>query len=504
MLRASCCAAVVLRANRAWLGTRAARALVLRCALLQLPASLSGPSDALATGPSRAEAVAGAASASPAPGGSSTGPAQESDSGASRLVLRRARLDNGLRIVLHRDTSLPTVAIGIAYGVGTRHEGDGEQGLARWLQHAMFNGSRNVAPGGHARLIREQGGSHAAWTSAEHTVFVELLPAHALALGLWLEADRMKSLELSAAELAWQGRLLELELEREARQQGAQGKRELAALVFADVARQAAPSRGGAAAVLPSRGPEQLLAALQAFRQRYYAPNNAVLTVAGHFEPLEALNLIQVHFAGAQPVELPPSPELQLPEQTQARRTTREARAGQAPALWQGWSIPGAREPEHDALELASVILGSGVGSRLHQLLVAEQGLATAVSTWTEGARGRDLFGVAVQLREGGDPEQASRLVLAQVAALARFGPSAAELQRAQRMLETRAWLELDGNLARARALCEAELFAHDARLLEPSLGRYRRVSREEVQRVLARYLRPARRSDVLLRARKR
>ena len=172
---------------------------------------------------------------------------------------------------------------------------------------------------------------------------------------------------------------------------------------------------------------------------------------------------------------------------------------GPGPALWQGWSIPGVRTTEHDALDLAGIILGGGVSSRLHQLLVIDEGVAQRVSVWTDGSRGADLFGVQVQLRESADPEQAGRLVLAQVAALGRFGPGAAEVQRARRALETDAWLQLDGNQARARALCDAELFTHDARLLETNIERYRHVSAEDVQRAVARYLRPTRRSDVLL-----
>ncbi|MEY4549324.1 MAG: hypothetical protein RL685_5519 [Pseudomonadota bacterium] len=409
-----------------------------------------------------------------------------------RLTLRRTRLDNGLRVVLNRDTSLPTVAIAVAYSVGTRHELTNEQGFARWLQHAMFQGSRNVAAGEHARQIEEQGGTHAAWTSVDRTLFVDVLPAHALALGLWLEADRMKSLELSSAELGWQERLLEIEIERRDRNQATRGAHQLQALVF----REAGPARPGTDG---SASAAQLLPDLRAFQQRYYAPNNAVLTLAGDFEVLEALNLIQSHFADAKPVVLPPAPGARPSEQSEPRRVVLQDREAQRPSLWQGWSIPGVRTAEHDALQLARAILGTGVSSRLHQLLVTEKGLAQRVSVWTDDNRGSDLFGVEVQLLESADPEQASRLVLGQVAALGRFGPSAPEMQRALGLLETDAWLQLDGNQARASALCDAELFAHDARRLETDIERYRQVSSEDVQRAVAGYLRPTRRSDVLL-----
>lgn len=501
MVRAWCGAAGVPGAGWALMAARrSARAAVLGCALSWLYPAGSRAFAADASEPAAAVEPGPASATGAEPTGGTPGRT------TSRLTLRRSRLDNGLRVVLHRDPSLPTVAIGVAYAVGTRHEGKDEQGFARWLQHVMLGGSRNVAAGEHVRQLHEHGGSHGAWTSPDRTLFIDVLPAHALALGLWLEADRMKSLELSDAEVAWHGRLLELELEREARAPSASGARELRALVFRDDAGYVASQAPAAAQAAGARAPrtEPLFPAVRAFHRRYYAPNNAVLTLSGDFEVLEALNLIQTYFADAEPVELPPAPDAQPAEQSKARRIALWAHEGQGPALWQGWSIPGARAAEHDALELARLILGAGVGSRLSQQLVSEKGMARQVSAWMEGSRGPDLFGVEVQLREGADPDQASGLVLTQIAALARFGPSAAELRRAQLLLETGTWLKLDGPRARVEALCDAELFAHDARLLDTDLARYRQLSREDVRRAVARYLRPARRSDVLVRVRQR
>lgn len=315
----------------------------------------------------------------------------------------------------------------------------------------------------------------------------------------------MKSLELSSTELAWQGRLLQLELAQEARSPGVRAVSELRAQLFGELSSARAAAQASSTAGAPGfSSSKDRLPALRAFHQRYYAPNNAVLAISGSFEVLEALNLIQTYFADARSVELPPAPDVQPAEQRQAQRIVLSAEGARAPALWQGWPAPAARSVEHDALQLARFILGTGVGSRLSQLLISEKGLAREVSVWMDGGRGPDLFGVEVQLREGMDPEQASRLVLAQIAALARFGPSAAELERAQRLLETSTWLKLDGNVARARALCEAELFAHDARLLETDLVRPRQVTREDVQRAVARYLRPSSRTDVFLRVPRR
>jgi zinc protease len=411
-----------------------------------------------------------------------------------RLPIRRIRLDNGLRVVLSRDISLPTVALCVTYDVGTRNEGDGQRGFAHLLELLMFEGSRNVAAGEHARWIAEHGGRHAAMTSSDRTHFIDRLPAHALALGLWLEADRMKSLELSADAFERQRRVAQLEAEGRRFAPHAPGNRKLHALVFRDFPSYAlGPLEGPTGQSTPQH------AELRAFHRQFYAPNNAVLTLAGNFEVLEALNLIHEYFADAQPVALPPAPGRELPEQTEPRSATLEGSSDPAAALLHGWAIPASRTADHYALELAMHILGTGATSRLQQLLVVDKSYAREIVVWTDEHRGPDLFGIEATLTDDADPEQVSRLVLAQIAALGRFGPSAPELTRAQRQIRARFLLGLDGNRARAIALSDAELFTHDARLLETDLDRYEQVSREDVQRVVARYLRNSRRSDVLV-----
>ncbi len=415
------------------------------------------------------------------------------------LAIRRTRLDNGLRVVLSRDTSLPTVAICVTYDVGARNESAEQRGFAQLLEQLMFQGSRNVGPGEHRRWITEHGGQSAADSSEDRTRFTDVLPANALALGLWLEADRMRELELSRTAFERELGRARAESATPRAQQGSLGDRALQALVFRDYPPYA-HAGGWEETDAPSADP---LPALLAFHRQYYVPNNAVLSVAGNFEVLDALNQIHTYFSDIASVSLPPAPGGEPPEQTEARSAVLEAQPGSSSVLWQGWAIPALRTPEHDALELAGAILATGVGSRLHQLLVLEKLQALRVAVRTGGHRGPDLFAVQATLVEGADPEQVRRLIQGQIASLGRFGPTGAELTRAQNQLHAGLLRELDGNRSRASALADAELSAHDARLLESDLERYEHVSRQDVQRAVARYLRNNSRSDVLLRPRR-
>jgi zinc protease len=430
-------------------------------------------------------------STEPSPGGSAARGPRE----LPPIAIRRSRLDNGLRVVLSRDTSLPTIAICVTYDVGSRNESTEQRGFAQLLERLMFQGSRNVGPGQHQRWIAEHGGQSAAEASEDRTHFTDSLPANALALGLWLEADRMKELELSRDAFERERARARAQAERQAAEPAALGARALQALVFRDYPPYAHGSSETTGA--PSADP---LPALLDFHRQYYAPNNAVLSVAGNFEVLDALNLIHTYFSEIRSVSLSPAPGGEPPEQSEARSSVLEAPPGRGSVLWQGWAIPARRTPEHDALELAGAILATGLGSRLHQLLVLDKSQARSVEVWTRGHRGPDLFAVQATLAEGADPEQVRRMIQGQIASLGRFGPSAAELARAQNQLRATLLHEIDGNRARASALADAELSAHDARLLESDFERYQRVSRQDVQRAVARYLRNTSRSDVLLR----
>jgi len=433
-------------------------------------------------------------SAEPSPRGAAAAGPRE----LSPFAIRRTRLDNGLRVVLSRDTSLPTVAICVTYDVGARNESAGQRGFAQLLQRLMFQGSRNVGPGEHQRWIAEHGGQSAAETTEDRTRFTTLLPANGLGLGLWLEADRMRELELSRD--AFERERARSPSEKPAAEHESLGARALQALVFRDDPPYAPALVGSEATDVPSDDP---LPALRAFHRQYYAPNNAVLSVAGNFEVLDALNLIHTYFSALRSVSLPPAPGGELPEQTEARSAVLDGQPGHGSVLWQGWAIPARRTSEHDALELAGAILATGIGSRLHQLLVLDKSQARSVAVWTGRQRGPDLFAVQATLTESADPELVRRLIQGQIASLGRFGPTAAELIRAQNQLHAGLLHELDGNRARASALADAELSAHDARQLESDLERYQHVSRQDVQRAVARYLRNTSRSDVLLRPRR-
>jgi zinc protease len=411
-----------------------------------------------------------------------------------RLDVKRTKLDNGLRVVMLVDHTTPTVAIDVVYDVGARNEERGRSGFAHLFEHMMFQGSHNVPRGAHFKLVSSHGGQLNGTTTADHTSYFEMLPSSELALGLWLEADRMKSLDISQDNFENQRSVVKEEYRKSIENAAyAPASLRLVELVFQGYwPYEHAPigtMRDLDAAQLPW---------VRTFHDAYYAPNNAVIAIAGDFEESEGLALVKRYFGDARaqssvPRYQPPA----SPEQTAPRSSIVEDAHAKLPALFAGWMIPESHEPDHYALELAAMLLGDGESSRLHRLLVRERSVAIDASASVNGHRGPDIFEVGVRLASGARIEQISKLLDAQLADLGRAGPSDEEMRKLKNRMRARYLFGLQSNVARASTLAETELHRGDASLVNGELDRYFAVTKEDIRRVVTRYLTTARRSTV-------
>jgi len=425
-----------------------------------------------------------AAPTTPAPKGGAPAPV------AITLPILRATLENGLRVVVNVDHASPTVGIAVVLDVGARDEERGKSGLSHLFEHLMFEGSRNVAAGDHARLVKSRGGVTGSATSADRTVLFETLPASELALGLWLEADRMRSLDAGRDGFE-RGRAV-VEAEHRRRREGAAqaaGAVRLEELVYQGFW----PYEHDAMGALADLGGVTLEEA-QAFHAHHHGPGAAVLAIAGDVVAEEAMALVHRYFDAIPRTQTAPHPDATLPEQTSQRTAIVKDDQARTAGVLYGWAVP-PRGAEHDALVLAGVILGDGESSRLHQLLVRDRGLAQRVSAGAEGRRGPDLFRVDARLAEGARVGDVERLVEAEVKALATRGPTDAEMEKARRRVESAFVLGLQSSVERARALGEHELAFGDATQLALALPRAFAVTKDDVKRAVAQHLGPTRRT---------
>lgn len=409
------------------------------------------------------------------------------------LSIQRATLDNGLKVVMNPDHAAPTVAVSVTYGVGSSSEVEGRTGFAHLFEHMMFQGSKHAKKGEHFTLISDRGGSLNGTTNSDRTNYFEVLPANELELALWLESDRMRWLAVTPENFENQRAVVEEEFRMRIQNQAyVPGTLRLGELVFTGYAPYAHPTIGSMADLDAAK-----FDWVKDFHDQHYAPDNAVLTIAGDFEPDQAMALAQKYFAPAERKNPPALTFAPLPDKPNAGRATLEDNNARTPGFMFGFMIPPSRTPEHYALELASVLLADGESSRLYRKLVHDRAVAERVSAWTDDHRGPDQFSVMAVLTEKGKLPDVEAAIDGELAELRRAPPKAAELEKAKRRLRSSFVFGLQTNMGRAIQLGEFETHWGDARLLARELSQYLAVTPEQVQQAAARYLTPERRSLV-------
>jgi predicted Zn-dependent peptidase len=419
-----------------------------------------------------------------------------SSTALSRLTVIRETLPNGLRVVMSPDTSVPTVAVAVYYDVGSRNEARGRSGFAHLFEHMMFQGSANVDKGEHFSLIMNRGGSVNGTTNVDRTNYFETLPSNELALGLWLEADRMRSLAVTAENFENQRETVKEE--RRQRYDNVpymNSMLRINELAYGDYWPYAHSTIGDMQDL--TNAP---LSAVQEFFRQYYTPANAVLAIAGDFAPDDAMTLVRRYFGEIDSHPPPPFDPPPLRPQTSARAETMLDANAELPAFHIAYPVPPARQPDHYPLEMLAIVLGDGESSRLYQELVKRREMVQEIWVSTDDRRGPDLFSFWAILSAGHTGADVREVIYAALADVARRGITPRELEKAKNRVRAAFVFGLQSNLQRARQIAEYELYWGDAELLKGELARYLAVTAEDVKRVAGQYFADSNRNvlDVL------
>ncbi|HEX6245713.1 MAG TPA: pitrilysin family protein [Polyangiales bacterium] len=448
------------------------------------PSAAPAPS---ATPTASPAAPAGVSSAPPAAATTKTAPAAAPAGAPSTLAslpIVRATLKNGLRVVMTPDRTIPTVGIALFYDVGSRNEVRGRSGFAHLFEHMMFQGSANVAKGEHFQLVLNRGGEMNGTTSEDRTNYYETLPSNELPLGLWLEADRMKSLAITQDNFENQRQTV-MEERRQSydNQPYAKSWLRVNELAFGDYFPYSHSTIGDMKDL--ENAP---LTAVQEFFDAYYAPNNAVLSLAGDFDPTQALALVEKYFGDIPSRSRPPYEPGELSPQTEERRESMLDPLAQLSGFHVAYHIPSSREPDHYPLDILAMALGDGESSRLYQELVKKRELLSSLNVGTDSRRGPDLFSFWCVVAEGKEAKQAQDVIFAEIEKVAKQGLSARELDKAKNRVRSSFVFGLSSTLSRALTLGTFELYFGNAELLKTELDRYLAVTNDDVKRVAARY----------------
>jgi zinc protease len=412
---------------------------------------------------------------------------------AITLPVEAFTLPNGLRLLVHKDTSEPVISSYVFFRAGSRNEQCGATGIAHLFEHMMFNGAKKYPPGVFDDLIEGHGGNTNGYTTRDFTAYLNNFPREALPVVLDLEADRMWHLAITPKNIE-QERGIVMEERRLRIDNDVEGAMNEALYLHAYERSSYRWNTVGFMADLR----HITLAEAKAYFETYYAPNNAVLVLTGDVDPAAAHALVQRLF-GAIPRHAPPPPvDAEEPEQD-GERVIMVRKPAELPAIMLGYRAVTVLDPDRPALDVAARILGSGESSRLALDLVRTREIATSVAADLRWGIDPELFIIYAQAKPGKTADEMTRGIDDGVAPLARGPVTPEELARAKRLLRMELVKGLKTASGKANQLGFFEVVLGDYHKLFDLEAGWDAVTAADVQRVASTYLVPSKRTRVVL-----
>jgi zinc protease len=409
--------------------------------------------------------------------------------GRLEVPYRQFQLANGLNVILHRDTSVPIVAVNVWYHVGSANERPGRTGFAHLFEHLMFEGSKHVKEGEFDTLLEAAGGNNNGSTTNDRTNYVIDIPSNALELALFLESDRMAYLLDTMSPERVNG---QRDVVKNERRQSYENRPYGMASIELD--KMLWPA--GHPYSWPTIGHmEDLTAAshddVVQFFKKYYAPNNASLVIAGDIDFDTTKALVEKWFGEVPkgvPVEPIAPPAAML---TEVKRHTMTDRV-RLSRLFLGWLTPRVYAPGDAALDVASSVLAGGKNSRLYKRLVYDTQMAQDVSAYQQSGPLGSQFIVDVTARPGRAIADIQAAVDEELAKLQQEPPSTREMQRALNQIEASFYrgMQRVGSFGGKADKLNAYFFAGGGPdYFAEDLARYTSLSALDVQAAVAQWL---------------
>jgi predicted Zn-dependent peptidase len=398
-----------------------------------------------------------------------------------QIPIETYRLSNGLQVTLSRDNTAPIVAVNLWYHVGSANEREGRTGFAHLFEHMLFQGSEHVGANEHFELVQRAGGTLNGSTWLERTNYFETVPSNQLELALWLEADRMGALlpAMTQTKLDTQRDVVKNERRWSVDNQpyGTWWEK-LPALAFP-------PSHPFHHSLIGSMEDlsEASLDDVEQFFRTFYTPDNAVLSIAGDFDSLQARDFVDKYF-GSIPkgIGKPALESMEVPEKFgETLRLVVEDDVS-LPRLYLAFRSPVFGSDGYYAASVAGAVLGMRQGSRLYRSLVRERQIAADATAFTfDLAKGSDLLVVDVTARPETSAEKLEAEVEREIDALVENGVTAEEVERAVALIQTDIVTALQSASERADRLSMFATLLGDPALLNEQASRYSEVTPEQV-----------------------
>jgi zinc protease len=387
----------------------------------------------------------------------------------------RTTLSNGLRVLIHEDTTTPLVAVNLTYFVGSRDENIEKTGFAHLFEHLMFAGSKNVPD--FDEPLQHAGGENNAFTTNDYTTFYEILPAENLETALWLESDRMLALNISKKSLDVQRKVVVEEFKETCLNEPyGDSWHHLSELMY-----QKHPYRWPVIGLVPEHVENATIDDVRSFYKAWYTPSNAVLSIAGNIKTADVALLAEKWFgsipAGETPQRhIPVEPPLTGP----ARRDV--VAKVPVPAVFLAFRTPARLHPDFYAVDLLSDILAQGHSSRLYRRLLKERQLFSQIDAYITANLDPGLLVIEGRPAEGIDTETAIAAIWEELELLKSEKIETRELQKIQHRFESTVVFSETSALNKAQNLAFYELLDR-AELMNDEVDIYLKVTSDDLHR---------------------
>ncbi len=430
--------------------------------------------------------------------------AQSRAGAALHIPAEYYKLPNGLKVVLSRETTVPTAVVAVYYNIGFRNDPRTRTGFAHLFEHLMFQGSQNLGKMEFIRLVEQNGGLLNGSTRFDFTNYYQVVPTHAVRRILWAEADRMRGLAIDTSNVNNQRDVVKNEVRVNVINQPYGGFPWIDLPVAANTNWYNAHNFYGDMTDLDSAS----LSDAASFFRTYYSPNNAVLVVTGDIDIPSTKAWIAEYFTKIPRAVLPPGPDLTEPRQTAERRVTRIDSLATRPAIGIGYHVPDRFTPEWYAFGLLDQLLAQGRDSRFYQELVQKRGLTGSVDAGINFGLGSmyDYQGpMLYEIQAFHDADKSQDAMVAgfdaAIEPLRTTPVDQATLDRALVKLRSALYAEMEqfAGFGRANLLASFALFDDDPGRINQLEKGFAQVTPALLQRTAQEYLRPTNRTIVFI-----
>lgn len=403
---------------------------------------------------------------------------------AQQIKFEEYDLPNGLHVILHQDNSAPVVTTGVMYHVGAKDEVAGRTGFAHFFEHLLFEGTANIKRGEWFKIVSSNGGTNNANTTSDRTYYYETFPSNNEQLGLWMEAERMRSGVVNQIGVDTQREVVK---EEKRMRMDNQPYGNLFPAILANTftkSQYAWPTIGSMEDLNAAK-----LEEFQSFYKKYYVPNNATLVVAGDIQPEQTKKWIQAYYGSIPKGTLYPLKYIQDTPITTAKEVTVTDPNIQLPAYIFSYRTPANTARDSKILDMVSAYLSGGKSSVLYKKLVDQEKKALQVSANSIGFEKEGVFAFFA-IPMGTSPRaDLQKVIDAEIKKIQTDLISQEDYQKLQNQFENQFVNANSSIQGIASSLATNHVLMGDTNLINKEIDIYRGITREDIRNAARKYL---------------